>query len=176
VDVVLAEAINEWESRMKVNSTQRKGFSLIELVIVVVIIGIIAAIAIPKLSRGAAGASDSALSGDLKVLRTALDMYATEHGGSYPTVTQITNGNLIGYSDDAGTFSATKDGTHIYCPYLRVVPNLPVGAKKGASGIDVVANAGTATVGWIYDNTTGKIYANTTLTEADARGNAYTGY
>src|SRR5438094_3406520 len=95
------------------NHRRRGGaFSLIELVIVVVIIGIIAAIAIPKLSRGAAGASDSALSGDLKVLRTALDMYATEHGGTYPTVTQITTGNLIGYTDDQGGYSATKDATH----------------------------------------------------------------
>ncbi len=157
-------------------SIKRNGFSLIELVIVVVIIGIIAAIAIPKLSRGAAGASDSALSGDLKVLRTALDMYATEHGGTYPTVTQITAGNLIGYTDDSGTFSATKDATHIYGPYLRVVPNLPVGAKKGASGIDVVANAGTATVGWIYDSSLGTIKANTTGLEFDAKGVAYNTY
>ena len=47
-------------------SAQRKGFSLIELVIVVVIIGIIAAIAIPKMSRGSQGAADSALQSDLR--------------------------------------------------------------------------------------------------------------
>ena len=57
------------------------GFSLIELVIVVVIIAIIGAIAIPKMSRGAAGANDAALSQDLAVLRSALDLYATENGG-----------------------------------------------------------------------------------------------
>lgn len=163
---------------MKTQTNNRKGFSLIELVIVVVIIGIIAAIAIPKLSRGAAGASDSALSGDLKVLRTALDMYATEHGGTYPTVSQIAAGALTMYTDDTTTAvpQAGKDATHIYGPYLRVVPNLPVGAKKGASGIDVVANAGTATVGWIYDSSTGKIYSNTTGGETDAKSNPYNGY
>src|SRR5438132_5074121 len=75
---------------------QRKAraFSLIELVIVVVIIGIIAAIAIPRLSRGSAGAADSALSGSLAVLRNAVDLYATEHGGTYPALatfdTQLT--------------------------------------------------------------------------------------
>src|SRR5689334_14471462 len=75
---------------MGVNRTNRHrchgGFSLIELVIVVVIIGIIAAIAIPRLSRGSAGAADSALSGNLAVLRNAVDLYATEHGGTYPAV------------------------------------------------------------------------------------------
>ena len=58
----------------------RKGFSLIELVIVVVIIGIIAAIAIPKMSKGAAGAGDSALQGNLAVLRNAIELYNSEHG------------------------------------------------------------------------------------------------
>ena len=52
-------------SRTKKHS--RGGFSLLELVIVVVIIGIVAAIAIPRMSRGTAGASDSAVSGDLAV-------------------------------------------------------------------------------------------------------------
>src|SRR5918993_360471 len=64
--------------------TSRRGFSLIELVIVVVIIGIIAAIAIPRMSRGTAGAGDSALSGNLNVLRSAIELFATEHGGKFP--------------------------------------------------------------------------------------------
>ena len=65
------------------------GFSLIELVIVVVIIAIIGAIAIPKMSRGAAGAGDSALIQDLSVLRSALDLYQTENGGNYPTLANL---------------------------------------------------------------------------------------
>jgi prepilin-type N-terminal cleavage/methylation domain-containing protein len=60
-----------------------RAFSLIELVIVVVIIGIIAAIAIPRMSRGAAGAADSSLTANLAVLRNSIDLYQTEHGGTY---------------------------------------------------------------------------------------------
>ena len=63
---------------------RKLGFSLVELVIVVVIIGIIAAIATPRLSRGASAASESALRGNLKSLRSAIDRYAAEHGGAYP--------------------------------------------------------------------------------------------
>src|SRR3954453_19894807 len=98
-----------------------QGFSLIELVIVVVIIGIIAAIAIPRLSRGSAGAADSALLGDLAVLRNAIDLYATEHGGTYPALATF-DPHLTQFTDSNGGVSATKEPTHIYGPYLRKVP------------------------------------------------------
>lgn len=149
----------------------RRGFSLIELVIVVVIIGIIAAIAIPRMSRGAAGASDSALKGNLAVLRNAIDLYATEHGGTYPAVATIV-AQLTQYSDDAGATSATQTGAYIYGPYIREIPALPVGAKKGSTGIAAADGAG---IGWIYTAATGTIKANTT-TETDASGKAYNTY
>ena len=156
-------------TRTKANGW-RGGFSLIELVIVVVIIGIIAAIAIPKLSRGAAGAADSSLAGDLKVLRTAIDMYATEHGGTYPTATNFV-GQMTTYTDDAGAAVGTKDNSHPYGPYLRAVPALPVGSNKGST--TVAASAGTG-VGWVYNQADGTIKAN--ATESDAKGTVYNTY
>jgi prepilin-type N-terminal cleavage/methylation domain-containing protein len=151
---------------------RNRGFSLIELVIVVVIIGIIAAIAVPRMSRGAAGAQDSALTGNLAVLRSAIDLYSTEHGGTYPAAGTVVN-QLTLYSSDAGTTNATKTGAFIYGPYVRAVPALPVNCpRKGAVGI---AAADAAGIGWIYDDTNGKIRANTT-TEADASGKLYSDY
>src|SRR5438270_13206986 len=107
---------------------RKNGFSLIELVIVVVIIAIIGAIAIPKMSRGAQGAADSALIQNLSVLRSALDLYQTENGGNYPTVGNVTNA-LIQYNDGNGGLSATKTGNYVYGPYLRASPTLPLGAR-----------------------------------------------
>src|SRR5213592_1193770 len=106
---------------MNVSTKRNSGFSLIELVIVVVIIGIIAAIAIPRLSRGSAGAADSAVSGNLAVLRSAIDLYATEHGGGYPSVGTF-DSQLTQYTDSSGSFSASKSGNFIYGPYLRKIP------------------------------------------------------
>lgn len=151
----------------------RRGFSLIELVIVVVIIGIIAAIAIPRMSRGASGAADSALSGNLTILRNALDLYHTEHGGTdtdWPAVATF-EAQLTTYTKLDGTANATKTTEFIYGPYIRSIPTLPVGAKKGLSK---VAATNAADVAWVYNPSTGAIIAG--ATESDAAGKAYSTY
>jgi prepilin-type N-terminal cleavage/methylation domain-containing protein len=151
---------------------KRRGFSLLELVVVVVIIGIIAAVAIPRLSRGSAGAADAALSSNLAVLRNGIDLYSAEHVGAYPTLANIA-GQLTQYTDAGGAVVAAKDATHIYGPYVRKMPPLPVGARKGSSGI---AAADAVGIGWIYTAATGAIRANTTATERDEAGTLYNSY
>ena len=153
----------------------RRGFTLIELVVVVVIIAIIAAIAIPKMSRGSAGAADSATSQDLSTLRSALELYQTEHGGAYPggTAANVTS-QLTTFTDSAGNAVATKDSTHIYGPYLKAVPSLPVGTNKGLSTITTTGPAGTGTFGWYYDGST--FWVNDPVGDTDARGTAYNTY
>jgi general secretion pathway protein G len=161
-------------------SRKAAAFSLIELVIVVVIIAIIGAIAIPRMSRGAAGAADSALISNLGTLRSALDLYATEHGGAFPSVSGFVD-QLTKYSNaDGSSTSATKTSSCIYGPYLRSVPALPVGANKNDTGI---ADASSATIGattgnfgWFYNATTGNIQANCTNAEVDASNAQYNAY
>lgn len=149
----------------------RRGFSLIELVIVVLILGIIAAIAIPRMSRGAKGAQDSSVASNLSVLRNAIDMYHTEHG-TFPLLAKF-SAQLTQYTDDGGATNPTADATHIYGPYLRAVPALPVGTAKGST--NVAATAGGATDGWVYNETTGVISANSG-TATDTAGVLYTTY
>ncbi|MBV8781640.1 MAG: prepilin-type N-terminal cleavage/methylation domain-containing protein [Phycisphaerae bacterium] len=161
-------------------TARRQGFSLIELVIVVVIIGIIAAIAIPRLSRGAAGASDSAVSGDLAVLRTAVDLFSTEHGGSYPSTANFPN-YMLNYTDvNAASFSTSKTGTCIYGPYLRSIPTLTVG-PSGYKNTNTIIDSSAGTFGasagaWWYNATTGQINANLDNTQSDASGKTYNSY
>jgi prepilin-type N-terminal cleavage/methylation domain-containing protein len=152
--------------------TRRGGFSLLEVVIVVAIIAILAAIGIPRMSRGARGAGDSALSGDLSTLRNGIDLFAAEHLGVYPAADKISD-QLTQYTNAAGTVNATKTTDFIYGPYVRTIPPLPVGAKKGKTGI---AAADGDAVGWIYDATAGKIQANTGAAETDDAGKLYNAY
>jgi type II secretory pathway pseudopilin PulG len=144
----------------------------LEIVIVVAIIAILAAIGIPRMSRGAKGASDSALAGDLATLRNAIDLYAAEHAGVYPDATDP-NTQITQYTDAAGGVATAKDATHIYGPYMRSIPPLPVGAKKG--GTKIAAADGTG-VGWIYSATPGTVKPNTTASEKDEAGKLYSNY
>jgi prepilin-type N-terminal cleavage/methylation domain-containing protein len=156
---------------------RKAGFSLLELVIVVVIIGIIAAMAIPRMSRGSAGAADSALSGDLAILRNAIDLFAAEHNGAYPTLANI-KPQLTQYTDGLNTSApvAAKDKDHINGPYVRAIPTLPVGANRGKAGFTATAGGTDATAGWYYNETSGEVKANCTDAEVDVGGKTYNSY
>lgn len=152
-----------------------RGFSLVELVIVVVIIGVISAIAIPRMTRGANNAAATALTADLATLRGAIETYRAEHQGLLPTATDIVN-QLTKYTKIDGTDANDAVDTaagRVYGPYLRDIPPLPVGAKKGST---LIAAADAAGVGWIYTATGGTIVSNTTATEKDQNLKAYNTY
>src|SRR5205814_6762610 len=131
------------------------------------------------LSRGSAGAADSALSGNLAVLRSAIDLFATEHGGTYPSVGSF-DSQLTQYTDSSGSFSAGKTSTFMYGPYLRKIPTLPVGPVNYKNTVTIVdGSSGTpgSTAGaWFYNANTGDIKANLVDTQVDSASKPYNTY
>lgn len=70
----------------------KKGVTLVELLIVVLILGALAAIAIPRLTQSADTAKKNSCKTNVDVINSQIELYAAEHDGTYPSnLEQITN-------------------------------------------------------------------------------------
>lgn len=150
-----------------------RAFSLIELVIVVVILGVIGAIAIPRMSRGAAGATESGAISDLAIVRSAIELYAAEHTGEFPTLASFSD-QLTLYSDIDGNTNATKTSVFMYGPYIRAIPVQKAGPNRGSA--TVTGTQATAGAGWWYTALTGDIRINAAGTDQDSNGTPWVNY
>ena len=84
----------------------RKGFTLVEIMIVIVIIGILAAIAVPNFISTRDTAHQEACRANLRQLKSAIQMYRIDNG-SYPA---------------AVSWTVLKAGTDLD-PYMGEVPS-----------------------------------------------------
>src|SRR3954470_2372518 len=64
---------------MNVRRTTRKGFTLIEILIVVIILGILAAIVIPQFTSASTEARQGTLKSQLQTLRSQIALYKLQH-------------------------------------------------------------------------------------------------
>lgn len=140
----------------------RKGFTLVEILIVVVILGILAAIVIPQFSQASTDSKVSSLQSNLQTIRSQIALYKIQHNDVTPDLATFTD-QMIMFTDIAGATNATKDVANgfIYGPYLQVgVPSNPFVGGNPAS--IVAADAGAGSADWIYasDGSTWSFTAN----------------
>ena len=135
----------------------KKGFTLIELMIVVAIIGILSAIAVPRFAQMLEKSREGATKGNLMSIRSAVSIYYAEREGTWP-------GNL----------------TSSFTSYLYPIPAAKA-SPLGNSIVVVLANDPPAAVGtgWSYitdgvDPYAGNVFANSTAT--DSKGASFTTY
>lgn len=131
----------------------RRGFSLVEIVIVVVIIGIVAAIAVPRMSSAAARARGTSLRADISAMNRAVEFYTAEHGGLHPgqdkTGATLADGDAVVARLVEQTDCHGDPGT-VYGPYLLRIPINPI---NGLATVRIDgAPAGAGTHGWRYDS------------------------
>jgi general secretion pathway protein G len=137
-----------------------RGFTLVEILIVVIILGILAAIVIPQFTNASTDARKSSLATQLQSLQQQISLYQLQHKNAYPLL--ITTGWTVmtEYTDIDGNVSATQDATHCYGPYFPTPPANPLTASANAT---VIAADPTGSPGWVYSESTGKIYATGTV-------------
>ena len=64
---------------------EEAGFTLIELLIVITILGVLAAVAVPRYQNYQEDAKEKACLANLSSINSAIEMYAFDHDGTYPT-------------------------------------------------------------------------------------------
>jgi type II secretion system protein G len=128
----------------------RRGFSLVELVIVVAVLGIMAAIVVPQFQTNSEQTKAAVAKDSLRILRSAIELYTAQHGSTPP-----------GYENDDPQVKPT-DATFIKqlvssADYLIKMPRNPF---NNLQNIMVIGNSQTLPsnpvdgYGWIYQPAT----------------------
>ena len=144
----------------KLRELSRKGFTLIELMIVVAIIGILAAIAIPKFAELIRKSSEGASKGNLGAIRSAMAIY---------------------YGDMEGIYPATMTALTLSGKYLTTIPTSRAPNYHGDGSGETLLGGGNVTDvgGWAYqDQMTNANVGNVLVacTHTDTKGTIWSAY
>lgn len=115
---------------------RKKGFTLIELMIVIAIIAILAAVLVPNFMRAREASRLTACKSNLKNISTAVETYSNDWDGIYPGNTTIQD----------ITSSGTKGVNTLASTYIGKTLNCPAGAKPYRYRLSTDSGAGY----WIY--------------------------
>ena len=115
----------------------RRGFTLVEIMIVVAIIALLASIAVPGFLRARKRSQASRIINDLRLIDSAVDMYAIENNKA--------SGNLVRVLDWT---KYMKPGTNLY-----ITGNDLLGAAYGAQSVDSIPRVPTTSKNALSDVT-----------------------
>jgi len=111
---------------------QKQSFTLIELLVVIAIIGLLSTVVLISLSGVRAKARDARRLSDMKTLRTAIDMYVSDHNGNPFSTNNVPICLGIPSTETCwGGFKGNDALNAALAPYLDSIPKDPLyGARK----------------------------------------------
>lgn len=155
---------------------KQKGFTLIELMIVVAIIGILAAIAIPRFADMLEKSREGSTKGNLGSFKSAASIYYGDHEGIWPVMVTNVNSTQQRFSQYLEVIPAVKVTGKFDINSLAAMK--PSQDNRGAEVALAMANdvPEAASVGWMYDSTSGNVYVNSTLVDSKRIPYSYYGF
>jgi prepilin-type N-terminal cleavage/methylation domain-containing protein len=118
---------------MKINTSNKSGFTLVEIMIVVAIIGLLAAIAIPNFVKARESAQEKSCVNNLRQIDGAKDQWALEQGKATGDACAMTD--IVGYLRNEPKCSV---GTTAYT--VNVIGTKPACASAKAAAHNTAYN------------------------------------
>ncbi len=131
---------------MNTRSSLPRAFTLVEILIVVVILGMLAAIVVPQFTSATQEAAAKTTYSELQKVRRHVLMYKARHANRVPPI-----------EEGDGTWGPLIGVNHLLAP--------PVNAWVGGENSRVIVFSDSpdevyqSEYGWIFDTTTGEVYA-----------------
>lgn len=140
----------------------RRGFTLIEVLIVVVIMAVLAAMIVPRFIDSAEDSKESVLKFNLHSLRSQLQLYKIHHLGLTPVLKGQQLPQLTAATNEAGDIGSAGPNFR-FGPYIvTAMPDNPYnGLNTVAPATSVPPTAEVSNAGWQYDEASGQIWPNT---------------
>jgi len=149
---------------MSANSAQlrrsiRRGFTLIEVLIVVVIVAVLAALVVPRFINSAEESKASVLKHNLHALRLQITLYRMHHAGASPTIQGQQLPQLTSATNPAGDIGG---GPGFPCgPYIVAMPDNPyTGLNNVVAAAAAPPTTEASNAGWQYHEASGRIWPN----------------
>lgn len=143
----------------------RRGFTLVEILIVVTILGILAAIVIPQYSNATDQSKENAVKANLFRVRQQIEVYRHEHNDAYPAFANFVDQMTLA-SNVNGDTAAVGTAGYPYGPYLPKLPANPFTDTDALSNTSI-GGGGVGSSAWFYDETNGDFAANSSATHRE---------